>query len=313
MVKGNSPADLAGLQSGDKIVEYGTSLTSLTAVSSVENLHAFVTAQAEDVPFYFTCEREGTRQTVTLSNSVFMENYVFYRTGDVSYAFTGNEALTLTTRDNPIEGLPQDTAYIQLTRFYGNAGKQFATAMNLFLEAGKKNLVLDLRGNGGGYMDVLTEIGAYFCKGTTYSPTIAYAENKKGKKEFFNAKIGLYERYFQEDSQIYVLADVNSASASECLIGCMVDYGALPLENICLTKIGDVAKTYGKGIMQTTYAFWLGYTDGIRLTTARVKWPKSGRCIHGVGLTPTDGCKTADYAFGYDTEILRGLNALGIL
>jgi C-terminal processing protease CtpA/Prc len=93
----------------------------------------------------------------------------------------------------------------------------------------------------------------------------------------------------------------------------MVDYGALELSNLCLVEKSGVAKTYGKGIMQTTYTFGWGEADAIRLTTAQIKWPKTDRCIHGVGLTPTDGCPTTPYVFDQDSEVYGGLRSLGIL
>ncbi|MBQ9118327.1 MAG: PDZ domain-containing protein [Clostridia bacterium] len=313
-VRGNSPAEDAGLQRGDRLVAVGSSQTQLTEVQSYQHFKELVLAQGYGVPFYLQYERGSALSTVSVANRTFAENYVYYRTGETSFAFTGAEATTMQEKNNPIVGLPEDVAYIRLTQFNGNAAQQFSSAMNLFKEEGKKRLVLDLRGNGGGYMDVLSSISSYFCKSaTSFAPTVATAVYADGDKEYFHANGNVYSRYFAEDSEIYLLADDGTASASECLIGCMVDYGALNLQNVCLFEKDGVAKTYGKGIMQTTYTFGAGDTDAIRLTTARIQWPISGRCIHGVGVTTADGCKSALYSFTQDGEVYAGLTALGIL
>ena len=105
-------------------------------------------------------------------------------------------------------------------------------------------------------------------------------------------------------TSIAVIANEFSASASECLIGAMVDYGAITYEDICLSERGGIAKTYGKGIMQTTRPFSLiGNSGAMKLTTAKIYWPKSENCIHGRGVLPEDGAKTVEESYGKDEEI----------
>ena len=65
---------------------------------------------------------------------------------------------------------------------------------------------------------------------------------------------------------------------------------------------GGVASTYGKGIMQTTY-YLSARKDAIKLTTAEIRWPISGRSIHGRGVLPEDGTKTAKENIYGDVEI----------
>ena len=71
----------------------------------------------------------------------------------------------------------------------------------------------------------------------------------------------------------------------------MLDYGVIGYGNICLISKNGVAKTYGKGIMQTTYPLSGGKTDAVKLTTARIVWPKTQTCIHDVGITKDNGTK----------------------
>ena len=85
------------------------------------------------------------------------------------------------------------------------------------------------------------------------------------------------------------MGDDGTASASEALIGAMLDYDKEGIVNVVLSgykdKSGEIVyRTYGKGIMQTTYE---NPTTGeaIRLTTAKIYWPTSDITIHGEGVT----------------------------
>ena len=111
------------------------------------------------------------------------------------------------------------------------------------------------------------------------------ARFKDGSEERYVAE-GNYFAEFFGDSAVYVAANVNSASASEALIGAMYSYGTVSYADIYLTKLGEnTARTYGKGIMQTTFTNIGG--GAVKLTTAQIYWP-NGTCIHGVGITEND-------------------------
>ncbi len=169
--------------------------------------------------------------------SEFTENYVFYRSSSSAYVYLGKNAEE-TEKGRAISALPEDTAYIRLAQFNGNAAKEFDEAMKRFKADGKKRLILDLRENGGGDMEILCSIASYFCKGTNEKrPVVAKAVYKNGDVREFKAPANRYEDYFGADSKAYVLADSGSASASECLIGCMKDYGATDYDFLRLTKI----------------------------------------------------------------------------
>jgi carboxyl-terminal processing protease len=87
-----------------------------------------------------------------------------------------------------------------------------------------------------------------------------------------------------------VLANENTASASECLLGVLVHYGDVLKNNsdVILEMNEEGAyRTYGKGIMQTTYMLLSG--GALKLTTAKIYWPDGETSIHGVGFT--DGTK----------------------
>ena len=308
-VSGNSPAERAGIQAGSLIVGYGASEENVVYDTKFENFERFLAERQKGENFTLCIETSGARSFLTIAKESFMENYVFYRSKTTAYRFSGANATETESYQGALSALGETTGYIRLTQFNGNAATQFKKAMTLFKEEGKKNLVLDLRANGGGYMDILQEISAYFCKtADAKTPLVATAQTRDGDKQNFRATGNLYDEYFAQDSKIYVLADNGTASASECLM----DYGVCGYEDICLSYRGEEAKTYGKGIMQTTYPFGLiGSVDAIKLTTAKIYWPVSGNCIHGVGVTLENGCKWVAEGVG-DGEIEAALLALSV-
>ena len=310
-VSGNSPAEEVGVLEGDFVIGYGMDESSVVLTNDYESFYNFVQERGKGENFLLKVRRGENEFFLNIAKETFVENYVFYRSSNTAYAFSGDDANDMTEKGTPLTVLPSDTAYIRLTQFNGNAGEEFKKAMNTFKSEGKTNLVLDLRGNGGGYMTILREIASYFCKGSKGKSLIAVAKYREGQKESFYSNGSYYSQYFSENSKIKVLADSSSASASECLIGCMLDYGAISYSDICLSERNGEAKTYGKGIMQSTYPFGLiGNVDAIKLTTAKIHWPKSENCIHGRGILPEDGTKTVAESYEKDVEVSMAIEKL---
>ena len=176
--------------------------------------------------------------------------------------------------------MPENAAYIRFDTFTGSAEADFADAMARYKEEGKTQLILDLRDNGGGSVDILRNIASYFIK------------SEKGKKNVVMKvayKTHVDDSYISDPSvyanytfdKIKVLINGNTASASEALIGAMLDYGTITYADL----FG--ATSYGKGIMQTTYSHTFN-KDAIKLTTARIVWPISDTCIQGTGIKPAN-------------------------
>lgn len=310
-VLGNSPAEQAGICAGERVLGYGDSAETIIACENFDTFKAFVDGKRMGDTLYIKVQTKlGEERIVSLKKSAYTESYVYYKTNTSSYGFTGNNAQTLMSRGEPIVSLPNDTAYLRLTWFNGAAAEEFATAMRQFKTDGKKNLVIDLRGNGGGYVDIMRKISAYFCKGATdRNPLVMIADFGEYREEY-KASANLYADYFSSDSRICVIADKNTASASEALMGVMLDYGAITYQDICLIERDDEARTYGKGIMQTTYPF-IGFTgEAVKLTTAQMRWPKSDNCIHGRGVLPADGALSIAENTLNDGELLAAIDAL---
>ena len=227
--------------------------------------------------------------TVELVRVSYQAAYCHYRDseGSVGFRYDDGKLVPLKTEE-PLVGADDKTAYIRIDHFYGFADAEFLACLQQMRERGREKLVLDLRSNGGGYMDILTKIAAHLLKDAEgEKPVVARAVYRNGEKEDFRAPVNDYRDFFTENSRVVLLADEDSASASECLIGALVDYGTVPFSGIYLREDeAGAAKTFGKGIMQSQFTL----PDGaaVKLTVATVEWPK-GRCIHGTGVQKSDG------------------------
>ncbi|MBQ7368085.1 MAG: hypothetical protein IJW60_00055 [Clostridia bacterium] len=302
-VCGNSPAEAAGLKAGEYVLGFGESAQTIVNSVAFNEFSSFLAEYSAGETFFLRVRSGDSERVVELAKAEYVESYVFYRTNEKSFCFTGNKARDLTERGEPLASLPSDTAYIRLTQFNGEAAQEFKQVMNLFKTQGKKNLVLDLRDNGGGYLHIMQSIASYFCKnGEGDRPLVAVADYGERKENYY-ADGNYYHEYFVADSRICVLADSSTASASEALLGCMLDYGAVQYGDICLSERAGEARTYGKGIMQTTFPFGLIYSDAVKLTTAKILWPVSNNCIHGRGVLKTDGALSVAENYVGDNEI----------
>ena len=261
----------------------------------------------------------GTQDCVeaALETAQYTESFVLYATAEDTYAVIySNGTGTWERIGEGMEELNGQTAYIRLTQFYGNAVAEFSKAAEQYRADGMTVLLFDLRNNGGGSMNVLSGLASYLMKGAESGDVVAYTEGRHGR-DSYKISGAYYDRYFS-GSKIYVAANRNSASASEALMGAMISSGTVGYEDIYLvtTDASDdaVARTYGKGIMQTTfYNFLTG--EAVKLTTARVYWPDGTTCIHGRGIRSDEGAhkiyspSNAEYGDPALSEILADIDS----
>lgn len=187
------------------------------------------------------------------------------RSGEMDYLYFDITRAEVESETVAYEMIDDEIGYIMLSEFDDVSTKQFTDAMEDLKEQGMKGLIFDLRDNGGGNVDVSTDIADYILP----EGMIMYMEDKNGKREEFNS-----DATHHWDRPIVVLANGNSASASEILIGALKDYDRI-------TLVGT--QTFGKGIVQQILP--LGDGSGIKVTIAKYYSPK-GRCIHGEGFEP---------------------------
>ncbi|MFA5329842.1 MAG: S41 family peptidase [Prolixibacteraceae bacterium] len=157
--------------------------------------------------------------------------------------------------------LNETTGYIKLNKFSATTTSEFFDAIKALKETSKLNsLVLDLRGNGGGYLTAAIELADQFL--TAYKLVVYTQGLHVEKKEYDATPLGELEQ-----GKLVVLIDEGSASASEIVSGAIQDWD----RGILIGR-----RSFGKGLVQQPFPL----TDGsmIRLTTAHYYTP-SGRCI----------------------------------
>ena len=152
------------------------------------------------------------------------------------------------------------TGYIKLNRFAASSADEFREALEKLKKQGMKNLILDLQGNGGGYLNIAIDLADEFLG---KDKLIVYTEgNKQPREEAKSSARGGFE-----EGRLVVLVDETSASASEIVTGAIQDWD----RGVVVGR-----RTFGKGLVQRP----IDLPDGsmIRLTIARYYTP-SGRCI----------------------------------
>jgi len=177
----------------------------------------------------------------------------------------------------------KETGYIKLNRFAASSANEFREALGKLRKEGMKNLILDLQGNGGGYLNIAIDIADEFLK---KDQLIVYTEGSRTRRE--NATATTKGDF--EEGKLVILVDEGSASASEIVAGAVQDWD----RGIIVGR-----RTFGKGLVQKPVPL----PDGsmIRLTVARYYTP-TGRSIQ----KPYENGNIEDYNHDLITRYNRG-------
>jgi len=156
--------------------------------------------------------------------------------------------------------LDEKTGYIKVSRFAATTFDEYMAAFNKLQAQGLQQLIIDFRGNGGGYLNIAVDMADEFLSD---EKSILYTQGKARPKTIYNAT----DKGSFENGKLIMLIDEGSASASEILAGALQD-------NDRAIIIGR--RSFGKGLVQEQSEFSDG--SAMRLTIARYFTP-SGRCI----------------------------------
>ncbi|HEY5561879.1 MAG TPA: S41 family peptidase [Clostridiaceae bacterium] len=265
-----SPAQKAGILQGDTILKVdGKEVTFTTAANMIRGL-------------------ENTSVVLTLKRGDITLDVKIVRTKIIT---------------NPIttEVLESDIGYLKFPEFDTDSSIRFNEKLKDLQKQNIKGLILDVRGNPGGFLDQCVYITSNFIpKGKL----IVSMKDKNNKETKYNSvggtAIGL---------PLVVLTNAGSASASEVFSGAIKDYKAG-------TLVGE--KTFGKGIVQSILDSYLeGFSDGsaLKVTIAKYYSPK-GYNIHGIGIVPDiaveypASLKLLPYAEKNDPQLNKALEVI---
>lgn len=194
--------------------------------------------------------------------------------GQSSYEYNMDikELLNPVVSSKLLEKNDHKVGYLGLAVFNDTADTQFETALSSLENSGMESLIIDLRDNTGGYLDVANNIAEIFIE----KDKIIYSLENKNSKSDYRDKTNEKRNY-----KVYILLNKSSASASEILAAALkYSYGA--------NLVGE--QSYGKGKVQERASLTNGNT--VKYTTAKWLTP-NGDCIDGIGLSP-------DYPVAFD-------------
>lgn len=274
----DSPAYKAGILSGDYII----------AVDGVpyggDKMDECVTAIKNG--------RAGTKVTIKIERDGKETDYTIGRA-------------SISSNSVESEMINDEIGYLKISSFNTNelgsnesTFTEFKSNIEILTNKGMKKLIIDLRDNPGGVLDVVCKISDYLLP----EGIITYTETKKGERTEYKSDAN------ELNIPIVVLINGNSASAAEILTGALKDFGRAEIVGV---------QSFGKGIVQSVLPFTDG--SGMSLTTAKYYTP-SGVCIHGVGIEPDYVVDAPEkYKNGYasmiprdeDVQLNKALDILG--
>lgn len=231
-----SPAAKAGIQSGDKIL----------TVDGVEYEGTTIDAAANAMR-----GETGTKVTIQI-----------LRDGEIIELEIKRANIVMETVKS--ETIEQEIGYIRVSSFEEHTAEDFGKALRDFESNGAKGLIVDLRDNPGGLVDVSVDVADYLLP----ECIVTYTEDRKGEKRYFKSKAGA------TDLPYVLLVNEGSASASEIVASAVKDHEGGVI-------VGT--KTYGKGIIQEIVPLDNGAAT--KLTIMQYFSPE-GNVIHKIGVEP---------------------------
>lgn len=231
------PSERVGIMAGDRIVKVEDELVAGTGIST------------RDVQRLLKGPK-GTMVNVSIHRRGVLDLLDFTITRDKIPVYSLDASYMVNDR----------VGYVKLARFSHTTIEEFETAMEDLSKEGMQDLILDLSGNGGGWLPVAVDLADHFLSGS--KEIVSTAGVNMPDRKYRARKNGLFEK-----GNLVIMIDGNSASASEIVSGAVQDWD----RGILVGR-----RSFGKGLVQQPFP--LGDGSMIRLTVARYYTP-TGRLI----------------------------------
>jgi len=238
-----SPAEKAGVKPGDKVLKIDQTLTSTISVDQAIK----IIRGPKGTKVTLTIVREGSQQPIEISII--------------------RDVINIPTLETKM--LDNNIFLIHLYTFTAQSPNLFKDAMRSFVQSGSKKLILDVRGNPGGYLDAAVDMASWFLP----VGSVVVSEDFGGSQDTIYHRSKGYN-VIGDGYKMVILVDGGSASASEILAGALNEYGKAKL-------VGT--QTFGKGSVQEYIP--VSDSTALKVTVARWLTPK-GVSISEEGLKP---------------------------
>ena len=255
------PSEKIGILAGDRIVKVDGKNVAGIKISNKDVMRKLKGKRGSKVTVYIY--RRGVKK---LFEYTITRNVIPIHSLDISYMLT------------------KEIGYIKFSKFSATTYDEFVEALEILKNKGMKKLVMDLRNNGGGYMQAAIDMADEFLE---KDKLIVYTKGMhKPKSEIYATSKGNFEK-----NSLVILIDEFSASASEIVAGAIQDNDRAPV-------IGR--RSFGKGLVQEQIKLYDG--SAIRLTVARYYTP-TGRCIQRPYTYGTEEYYTQFYEQFFDGKL----------
>ena len=235
----NSPAAAAGIRAGDVVLEVdGQSTAEMSLAEAVLNIRG---PKGTSVSLLILHQDESEPKEIEIVRAKIELPSVHFE-------------------------MREDIAYINITHFSGRTSEELATALESMAREEVRGIILDLRSNPGGILEIVVDVTSYFLP---EGVVVSVVDNRKE-----HATLEVNPKEMITDLPMVVLVDSFSASGSEVLAGALQDYGRATIAG---------SQTFGKGSVNVLQKLKDG--SGLYITTARWLTP-NGRLIEGEGIKP---------------------------
>lgn len=265
-----SPAEKAGIRPGDKVIQIEGKITTDYSIDQAVKLIRGKKGTAVTLLIV----REGVEKPIEIK--------------------IVRDTINLPTIDTKLD-TKNNIFTIKLYTFSAQSASLFRNALREFVDSKSNKLILDLRGNPGGFLDAAVDMASWFLPP---GKTVVMEDYGNGKTQVVERSKGY--NIFNENLRMVILIDGGSASASEILAGALSEYGKAKL-------VGT--KSFGKGSVQEYIK--LNSETALKVTVARWLTP-NGKSISEGGLIPDVEVKLTaeDVAAGRDLQMNKAIELL---